>query len=474
MLIRDGLLDDTSIPVANIAPVTNTFVTKEQQAIIDKAYEAGQMMFSERGIQSPRQMMHRLDTLFAGNMLSEETVKRFDYQFSQANVNQISPLIGNATLSTLGMVIQEVGSSVETTNILSLAMPDKAVPSYNVLLDRIAPNTGMAPEYGGDNATIPTIAQLQTYILSYKSALWLGRTSIQAFDIINQRRLGESGFDQRGYAQLIAYNTINQITQMMTRKKYMLSQALFNNGFSYGGATISSNIPSANYISIGGAIGSLNTNGSVDYNTASGYSPMNAITSIVQNPLLYKYRDYIKGFIANSADVQAIMQHPAVQSVTNYLAMGSLSNNTVKVVANGMEKELTAYYMPTMQNIPFLCDNQVYQNQNADGTAQTTPNDATSANSAQQFFVPRGKMYILMDLSSLGGVSGAFHLTYNPADPNVSSPAMGLYTGVFQRNLHNSDNTINRIDLVTGLSGNPAVYMPEAQFFLTGLYSNVS
>ena len=49
---------------------------------------------------------------------------------------------------------------------------------------------------------------------------------------------------------------------------------------------------------------------------------------------------------------------------------------------------------------------------------------------------------------------------------------MGLFTGVFNRNLENSD-TVNRLDIVASLAGAPAVYMPEACFTLTGLYSNV-
>ena len=78
----------------------------------------------------------------------------------------------------------------------------------------------------------------------------------------------------------------------------------------------------------------------------------------------------------------------------------------------------------------------------------------------------------MLDLTPMGGQNGAFQLTYNEVDPNIEAPAMGLYTGVFNRNLHNAD-TVNRIDIVGALSGAPAIYMPEAQFILTGLYSNV-
>jgi len=132
---------------------------------------------------------------------------------------------------------------------------------------------------------------------------------------------------------------------------------------------------------------------------------------------------------------------------------------------------MNAYYAPSFE-FPLLADDDVWVNQNNDGTTKVSPNDATNASSAQQFFVPRGKMFVILDLTPMGGQMGAFHLTYNEVDPNIEAPAMGLFTGVFNRNLYNAD-TVNRIDIVAALSGNPAVYMPEAFFVLTGLYSNV-
>jgi hypothetical protein len=403
-------------------------------------------------------------------------------EFSEESINGLqlsaddvaTPAIGNWTFGSLNMLIQEIGSNIDKDTTLSLAFPDKAVPMYKVLLDRIAPNTGILPEFDGNNSVLPTVRPLDTFGLVYQPALYAGRTMLTSRDIMFARKRGELDFSDRGIGQLVAYNSVNLITQAMTRKKYLLNQAVFFNGFTYAGQTIASNIPSGNYIALYESMGVLNANGSVTYSTVDPlFTPFIAITNILNNPLFLKYRHYIKGIVVNGADMQAIMNHPNVKPVTNFLlaAGGSLSGKKMEVQIGDMVKELNTYYAPGFE-FPLIPDDGVWQNQNADGTAQTTPNDATNPLSAQEFFVPRGKMYVLLDLTPAGGQNGAFHLTYNEVDPNIEAPAMGLFTGVFNRNLENAD-TVNRLDIVSALAGAPAVYMPEAQFILTGLYSNV-
>ena len=408
------------------------------------------------------------------------------FQFSEATVNHAyengiqladdvaTPAIGNWTFGSLNMIVQEVGSSLEKDTLLGLAFPDKAVPMYKVLLDRIAANTGILPEFNGDSSVLSTVRPLDTYGLTYEPGLWAGRTMLAAKDIMYARKRGMSTFEDRGIGQLVAYNSVNLVTQAMTRKKYLLNQAIFFNGFTWGGATIVSNIPSSNYVAMYEPMGALNADGSVTYATADPlYTPFIAITNILNNPIFLKYRRYIRGLICNGADLQAMMNHPNVKAVTNLMVANStsLSTRKLEVQMGDLVKELNAYYAPSFE-FPLLADDDVWVNQNADGTTKIAPNDATNPASAQQFFVPRGKLYVLLDLTEMGGQNGAFHLTYNEVDPNVESPAMGLFTGVFNRNLNNSDTT-NRLDIVAALSGAPAVYMPEAQFILTGLYSNV-
>jgi len=412
----------------------------------------------------------KLQKLAEGLEFSEKTIEGIQLSSDDAN----TPFLGNWTAGTLNMIVQEVGSSIEKDTLLSMAFPDKAVPQYKVVLDRIVGNTGILPEFGGDSSTLPTVRPLDTYVLEYQPGLWGARTSLGSKDIMFARQRGNITLADRGIGQLLAYNTVNLVVQAITRKKYLLNQALFNNSFIYGGTAINSNIPSSNYIAMYESMGTLNADGSVTYSSIDPYyTPFIAITNILNNPIFLKYRRYIRGIVCNGADLQAMMNHPNVKAVTNLMmaAGTSLGNKKLSVQIGDMVKELNAYYAPSFE-FPLLADDDVWVQQNSNGTTQTTPNDATNLASAQQFFVPRGKMYVMLDLTAMGGQNGAFHLTYNEIDPNVDSPAMGLFTGVFSRNLHNAD-TVNRIDVVASLAGAPAIYMPEAQFFLTGLYNNV-
>jgi hypothetical protein len=400
-----------------------------------------------------------------GLQFSEATVQHAYEHGLQLADDVATPAIGNWTFGSLNMIAQEVGSSLDKDTILGVAFPDKPVPEYKVMLDRIAANTGILPEFGGDSSVLPTIRPLDTYGLTYEPGLWGGRTMLTAKHLMFARKRGESTFADRGIGQLVAYNSVNVVTQAFTRKKYLLNQAIFNNSFIYGGAAIASNIPSGNYIAMYEAMGVLNADGSVTYASSDPlYTPFIAITNILNNPLFLKYRRYIRGIICNGADLQAMMNHPNVKAVTNLMVAGStsLTSKKLDVQVGDQVKQLNSYYAPSF-DFPLLADDDVWEGQNADGT---------SNNAAQNFFVPRGALYVLLDLTPTGGQNGAFHLTYNEVDPNVESPAMGLFTGVFNRNLENSDTT-NRLDIVGALSGAPAVYMPEAQFILTGLYSNV-
>lgn len=434
-----------------------TQISPERQEIVQKCLEFGEALRHEPKL---AQKASKLQRLAEGLDFSEAVVEGI--QLASGDV--ATPFLGNWTAGTLGMLVQEVGSSIEKDTMLSLAFPDKAVPEYKVILDRIVGNTGIAPEFGGDNSQLPTVRPLDTYGLEYQPGLWGGRTMLTSKDIMFARKRGMGSLEDRGIGQLIAYNTVNLVTQVMTRKKYLLNQAIFANGFSYAGATIASNIPSGNYIAMYEPMGALNSDGSVTYATSDPYyTPFIAITNILNNPLFLKYRRYIRGIICNGADLQAMMNHPNVKAVTNLLlaAGGSLGDRKMTVQIGDMVKELNAYYAPSFE-FPMLADDDVWVGQNANGTTN---------NAAQNFFVPRGKMYVLLDLTAMGGQNGAFHLTYNEVDPNIEAPAMGLFTGVFNRNLANAD-TVNRIDIVAALSGAPAVYMPEAQFILTSLYSN--
>lgn len=452
------MMSYADVKAVNFKLQMKTDISKAQNEVVNKCLEFNEALKNHSTIATNRDKLMRLAD---GMKFSEAVIGGLEF----ADPDIATPAIGNWTFGSLNMLVQEVGSSVEKDTILNMAFPDKAVPMYKVLLDRITGNSGILPEFADNNAVLPTIRPLDSYGLEYQPGLWAGRIMLTSKDISFARARGERTFEDRGIGQLVAYNSVNIVTQSLTRKKYLLNQAIFFNGFTYAGQTINSNIPSGNYIAMYESMGVLNADGTVTYSSADPlYTPFIAITNILNNPIFLKYRRYIRGIICNGADLQAMMNHPNVKAVTNLLmaAGTSIGNKKMEVQVGDLVRELNGYYAPSFE-FPLFADDDVWVNQNADGTMN---------NNEQNFFVPRGSLYVLLDLTPMGGQNGAFHLTYNQVDPNIDAPAMGLFTGVFNRNLNNAD-TINRLDIVGALSGSPAVYMPEAQYILTGLYSNV-
>ena len=381
--------------------------------------------------------------------------------------DELNPIVGSFTSAGLGLVIQEVGSGATSVGVLDLICPNKSVESYNSWLDRMRGATGIAPEFGGDNSMLPNIRALDRYTIGFTPGLWGGRISLGSKIITYGREMGTRGLGDRGIGQIVAYNTEYLYTQNYTRKKSLLVDMLWKNGYTYAGTTQATNIPEANFIEMYESMGTLNADGSVTYSTTDPtYTPLIAITNVCNHPLVLKYRKAIAGVLMADADLQAIMNHPNIKGVTN-LFLANSQGNGLKVKVGDITREIATYYAPGF-DIPLLSDSDVWENQNTDGT----PNNAS-----QQFFVPRGTMMLVLDFSKMDDKSqrqlAAFHLCYNEVDPNTEAPAMGFFAGAFSRNLNNS-NTVNQLDLVVSLSGNPAAYMPEAMFFLTGLYSNVT
>lgn len=464
--------------INNIADIVHEMpnsVTKEEKAKVNEAI-ARSLSFCE-GFKKHKDSFRNNPTIGVDTAkelgFSEQSIdaieslcqSRENKTLEFAGYDNDTQFVGNWTTGTLNILAQEVGSSLDPNFALSLEFPDKAVPMWNVIIDRIKGTSGILPEADGDTAPIPTVPPLDTYGMMFQPGLWGARTPIGAKDIFFGRKRGGGGFDERGIAQIVAYNTVNLMSKSFARKKQTLSDAIFKNGFTYAGANISSNIPASNFVPMQ-PIGTLNPDGSVTYDTSDPYyNPFISITNLVNNPVFYKFRQYIIGILVSAADLQAIMNHPQVRAVSNILMAGStsLGKRTLNVQIGDLSRNFTAFYAPGF-DIPLIADAEQWQSENLDGT--------TDNNTRSNLIVPRGYMKVMLDLSSFGAQQGAFHLTYNQFDPNIEMPAMGYFQGVFPRNLVNSDNT-NRIDIVGSLSGAPAVYMPEAQFIITGLYDNV-
>lgn len=393
------------------------------------------------------------------NVLQNSVSKLNDQDILQFAAN--SPMtngvdIGGAQTSAfLPFLVQEVGTQVDQRSVLSTVLTDKICPTFTVQLDRLAPNLGIAPETYGDSTPIFRTPLLDSKVQEYSAGSWGVACEISPSKMNYSRQLGggNAGLATRGFGQMIAYNQVNLLTQCLVRKNYTMYQAVFNNGFSYGGRTISSNIPTENNLIIN-PMGVLNVDGSVTYNTTNPiYTPLIELTNILNNPVFIKYRPYIKGILMNAADLQAIMNHPNVKSVTNWT---NASREKLSEIVPNLTSSVIGYYAPGF-TYPLIGD--------AGGWLST--------DKVWNWYIPRGKMFIMLDFPDMG----AYHLTINEFDPANAmpgaTPTCGLFSAMFNRNLTNSENS-NKVILVSTLAGAPALYRTEAFFTIDGLYSNVS
>lgn len=436
-------------------------LSDEHNVILDKYMRVNEAIKASPLNATPRSLLNHQDKL----QLSEGVVQSLIYanQNLQLSASDLSaPIIGKWTFAALNLLIQEVGTSLDPSCPLDLIFPDKPVNSYTVMLDRLKGNSGVADPFFGDNNPITTVQQLDQYGISYKSALFANRIAITSQSLLFTRELGMSSFDQRGIGQLISYNMVNLTTMMFTRKKIMLYDMIFKNSYAWGQQIINSNIPAENFLPMQ-PMGVLNANGTVTYNTSDPfYNPVLQFTQILNNPIFIKYRRYVKGLLMNTADIMAVMNHPNIKTVTNFFLAGTSGEN-MQIKIGNISRDIAKYYAPSF-DFPLIGDDSFYVGTGPDG--QINNND-------QRFLLPRGAIYILLDLTSINAQQGAMHLTYNQVDPNVEDPTCGIYSGVFSKNLTNSETT-NTIYLVCSGAFAPGLYMSEAQFIITGMYSNVS
>lgn len=414
---------------------------------------------------------------FSEGRISE--LQKSSSESQQSSFSEPYGLVGNYTTAPMELLIQDIGTMPTVTPLLTSMFPNIPVSAQQVFIDKMQGFSGIAGEVNEDGL-IPVANRLNSYALQYSAGLWGVRIDIPVQDLLYKRMMGGSSLAQRGYLQEIAYNTINAVQKCNVRQHKLISDMIFNNGFTYRGADIVSNIPSDNIINLSAPIGSLDqTTGDVTYNTTSGFNPFSALAAALGAPILQKYRSCIKGMLINALDYQYMLSHPNSLALNGSLAMGSaLLDRSINISINNITKEVMAFF-GTGQPIPLIPDNSLWVQDDVYGNTATTPNLAygtlSGQTGAQQYFVPRGKILLLMDYSILGysGPAGAFHMTLSPLDMNYAEPAQGLFTAVVNRNLSNSDY-MNKVSIFAGLSGGPALYRPNDIFMIGGLYSNVS
>jgi hypothetical protein len=411
----------------------------------------------------------------------EEKRIRNNLEFSEGNGqgaldgNAVSgnPITSN-TFASLGIVSEIVGSNLNPQTLAGMILPDSPVNAYEVEADIVGGVSGILPYSGHDQNIISQISPRPTAGVVYRSALWTGICTLQGALLTNIRKMGSKNFSSRGVVQQITYNSIMMKTQADTLRNVLKNNALAYNEFLWGDQNIAMGIPDENYLAISPMGTYDSSTGLCDYNNPDPYyNPIKALANIINLPHLRKYRQYIRGFIMNAGDFQNVMNYPTIQSLIQATMTAGMALPNVKRSIDQIKElgiNLGHLYAP-LNNIPIYPDDAVWVGQYADGTMN---------NDEQNYYVPTGTIYVLMDLPNIYGPIGNFLLTYNPNDGNYQgndesgelAQTKGLYMNVAERNWNNSDGG-PRINLIVSLAGAPAIYNPQNVFIISGLYSNI-
>lgn len=402
-------------------------------------------------------------------------LEKMDKQFADPAYETASNLLGAYTLEQLNVLVSDVGSSVDRSNAITDMVPDVSQTSYNTMStiwDKIA---GIAPEVGTDSSQIPTVQMLGNRQQTFNNGMWGFKISINSQAMFFQKKMGgTSSFNDDGLQQLIALHTVMGQTLINTRKKKTIIDGILTNSFTYNGRTLSLGIPESNVLNMK-PIGTLNADGSV-----SGMDPnqniLNEINEMFASPRLQAdLVKYMKGIIFNDWDLSTIMNAQQTKYVMNFFATGAkLDNVATSEKMKKLYEKFAHYYLnpAVLGNLYLGGVSDVWVQ--ADQYGQSTPADLTNDNT--KYFLPRGRAIIDTDYASAPnnsiGASLQWANTPNQMDPNQS--AMGEFTAVIPRNLMNTENIMNRLDLVFSLSGGLRPIRPKGIWTVNNIYSNVS
>ena len=383
-----------------------------------------------------------------------------------------NPPIGDYTFGTLNMLIQEVGSTLTKDFSLSTMFPDITVPEYKVMVDRVTRVAGLIADWS-PNAEIPVVRPLDTYGYEFQSAFHAGRITLGAQEIFFARKKGGGNFKDRGMRQMIAFNSVNLMGKINSRKKINLINAVMGNGFTYEGNVFGSGVPSQQVYNISGGVTanawwnqSIST-GRITYSTTSNPA-IDLANMIASWNALLPYRHLVKSIIFAYQDLVALLNNPQMWTLKNYLAMSHDGS-----FFRSLGDKILEYTLPSHPEITLVADKDVFVPENADGTAPFANNTYGQTNVVTPTsFFPSGTAMIALDVSEFGGRLGAYHLTINPASRNLDRPEMGYSMQVVPE--LDDPKGAPTINLIGTLAGAPAVYMPEAIFLIQGFINFVA
>ena len=356
-------------------------------------------------------------------------------------------------------LVWQIGSTLDDKFSLSSQFPDKPMPATDqIFVEWIEGAKGLAQDYlYGDN--VPEVRRLSRGAYSYVAPAVREQKIYREQDILVTRQLGSGNFAERGVLQQVAYDSLDGYVKMLSKKKVVLSNFVFNGAFTFspssGSApiTVTSGVPAGNTLVPIGAV----------WGTPSGgtYIPNSAANPILD--LMYWFSSagplkrllgMVKSLVMNPNTQMLFLENANTIAYANRILTNSALMNSNDVFSMAKVAEIT---IPSLKKFDIVVDYSGYQ---PDVVTSGVPVDTT----ALTYFIPDG--YIMFELeipSTYGSPLGDFVYLGQLQNGGFQNPNPGPFIVLEDNTVPGSRGGLGNpfLSLIYGYAGGPRIRRPN-------------
>lgn len=358
-------------------------------------------------------------------------------------------------------LIMQIASTLEADFSLSKMFPDRLLPATDqIWVEWIEGTKGLAYDYVYGSA-VPQVRQLANGTYSYEAPAVREQKIYQEQQILFMRKLG-GPISDRGIMQQVAYNALDSMVRMQNKKKYTLSNFVFNGTYTFAPAngmapiTISSGVPASNTLTpisaAWGVAGSgVNSGTYVPNNSANPILDMQFWFS--SSGTLKRLLPYVKGLIMNPNTAFLFIENTNTQAYINRV----LANPRVIQRDSTFNMELVANIsIPAVRNFDIIVDYTGWSSLSAAGVNPQLP-------TAFNYFIPDGKIMFELDIpATYGGPMGDFVMLGQIQNGGFVNPQPGPFLLLEDLTVPGSRGGLINPQLaqVSGYAGGPRIRRP--------------
>lgn len=374
--------------------------------------------------------------------------------FSQAGSLNIADY--NAVVDGL---VWQIGSSLDDHFSLSEAFPDKPIPATDqIFVEWIEGAKGLASDYlYGDN--VPEVRRLSRGAYSYEAPAIREQKIYREQDILFTREMGSGNFAERGILQQISYDSLDGYVKMISKKKYQLSQFVFNGSFTFSPAsgsapiTVSSGVPAGNTLLPIGAVWGVASGGTYIPNV--GANPIADIQYWFSSAgPLKRLLPFVKSLVMNPNTQFLFLQNANVQSYANRILTNNALMNSSDVFSMAKVAEIT---VPSVKKFDIVIDYSGYQ---PDVVTAGVPVDTTPLT----YFIPDGYIFFELEIpASYGSPIGDYVFLGQLQNGGFVNPTPGPFIVLEDNTAPGTRGGLGNpfLSLIYGYAGGPRIRRPN-------------